>query len=333
MEASLYGTLLAWLIAGMLFKVDAKGVASSAGVAIEFLSSGDLLDRDRGVLDDPDQQQLPWPKDAIATNEKMLTSLEGGSRPEKVLFTEGVFVRKSVGATDSSAIMMEVLANDLYAVAGVKAPRCRYYPPAQAVSRDYMLCRWIDGFKPMASSDRTALYHASANFVLDAILQNYELWGKSGNLGLDGAGNMVRIDNGGSLAATGDGEWKRTVYNCSAPTNERLQTWSREPFSLWDMRSSGLDLYAHVTLHDIHGEALSVLRKKDVFLKVIDNFNSTIASKKIKRTLEARLDCLSRIIKRKVDLLDHVSKTDTVLPKEVCEGVRSICHDLLVDYL
>jgi len=229
--------------------------------------------------------------------------------------------------------MMEALVDDLYAVAGVKAPRCRYYPETPTVTKAYILCGFIDGLKPVYDMDRPMLYHASANFVLDALLANYDLWGRRGNLGQDKDGKLVRVDNGGSLAATGLGEWKRTVYNCTASPSERRETWSREPFSLWDMRSSGGEVYAHVTVHDIQGEAISILRKKASLLKAVDDFNSTVATKKVKRTLQARLDCLSRIVKRNVDLLGQVSKTDTTLAKEVCEGVRALCHDDLVDFL
>lgn len=281
-------------------------------------------------------QLQEWPAAAISKDEQILLwqgsglkVLAGGMQPEKVLFPEGMFVRKTVAVADSSAIMMEALVNDLYAVAGVTSPRCRYYPGTADVTKDYILCH-IEGWKRQHDMDSTALYRASGHFVLDALLANYNLWAGQGNFGLDDAGKTVRIDNGGALASTGLGAWKRTEYNCSAPLRERRETWSREPFALWDLRSTGLGSHAQVKTGDINLEARSLLKKKSSLLKAVDAFNSSIATAKVKRTLEARLDCLSRVVVRD-DLLRQVSSQGAALATEVCEGVRHICHDLLFD--
>merc|ERR1719162_723543 len=118
---------------------------------------------------------------------------------------------------------MEALVNDLYAAAGVKVHRCRYYPATPKLVQAYTLCQWIEGLKPVHEFDRTMLYHASANFVLDAIFANSDVWGRQGNMGQDSDGKMVRMENGGALATTSLGAWKGNDYNCSHSARERRQ--------------------------------------------------------------------------------------------------------------
>jgi len=337
MTLSIAQLCLTCLIAG-LFHNDEVAALSPAGTqATELRSDGTLVRRDTTASAHATSEELQWPKVATLFNEQHLplpddneVRSNGGGPIEKVFLPgTGVFLRKAGSGSDSTTIMMEALVNDLYEAAGAKAPTCRYYPVTGKTPLPYSLCRFMDDLKPVEEFDKVASYHASINFVLDAVLANYDMWLTRGNMRQDSAGKIVRTDNSGSLAATAAGEWKSTVYNCSSPIGERRLAWSPEPFSLWDMRGPYAATSSAASVKDIEGEGMALWRKKDLLFETIDKFNSTIATQKVKKILGQRLDCLERIVRPTRLSLLGILPTSDAMPKEVCEGVRSLCQDIL----
>lgn len=266
--------------------------------------------------------------------------------PEKVLFPSlpggsNTFVRKKALDGETESIAMEALTNMLYVAVGVRAVPCRYYPPVEVGGKAYILCRFIEGLTNVRHFDGNVPVkrEAAAHYVLDALLQNYDLGGlrivqghsmARGNLAVDSAGNLIRVDNGGSLAARGVGGWKQSDYDCGANHLKRMQMWSKEPFSIWDLRLFS-SLYPLIPQDELVRQSRALLSLKKVLLDTVDSFNHTLAIARVRGTLEARLTCLERILEKRPDLLEtwHFQHRGVSLPRDICDGVRAVCSDML----
>lgn len=298
----------------------------------------------------PQDKRFVWPAPVMALrSHEEAHDLPGSTQPQRVRFQEGSFVRKMIlQGSDFSSIMMEALASDLYAAAGVKAPACLYYPCNHPKDCSISLCRWIDGLQ-MLGRNLSAEVRAqvSQHFVLDALLQNYDMHSmtNTSNIALDRRGEVVRVDNGGSLAADALGNWKPSKYRCNAHVSDRQRTWSKEPFSLWDWRIISnfyTGTYTNLLPEDLISQVHAVLGMRDALLAAVDNFVAKSApgmeeaqreaTRQLKQTLMVRIGCLQRVADRRPDLLSarHTDNASciTALPDDVCEGVRSECHDL-----
>ena len=101
---------------------------------------------------------------------------------------------------------VEVLAGELYALAGVPVPGVRVidYQGQTAVMSD-----WIDGAKPMTIVDMKDHPDVRENFVVDAWLANWDVIGLGAdNIVLGPDGKAYRIDAGGSLLFRAQGKPK-----------------------------------------------------------------------------------------------------------------------------
>ena len=101
---------------------------------------------------------------------------------------------------------VEVLAGELYALAGVPVPGVRVidYQGQTAVMSD-----WIDGAKPMTIVDMKEHPDVRENFVVDAWLANWDVIGLGAdNIVLGPDGKAYRIDAGGSLLFRAQGKPK-----------------------------------------------------------------------------------------------------------------------------
>ena len=101
---------------------------------------------------------------------------------------------------------VEVLAGDLYALAGVPVPGVRVidYQGQTAVMSD-----WIDGAKPMSIVDMKEHPDVRENFIVDAWLANWDVIGLGAdNIVLGPDGKAYRIDAGGSLLFRAQGKPK-----------------------------------------------------------------------------------------------------------------------------
>ena len=101
---------------------------------------------------------------------------------------------------------VEVLAGELYALAGVPVPGVRVidYQGETAVMSD-----WIDGAKPMSIVDMKEHPDVRENFVVDAWLANWDVIGLGAdNIVLGPDGKAYRIDAGGSLLFRAQGKPK-----------------------------------------------------------------------------------------------------------------------------
>ena len=101
---------------------------------------------------------------------------------------------------------VEVLAGELYALAGVPVPGVRVidYQGQTAVMSD-----WIEGAKPMTIVDMKYHPDVRENFVVDAWLANWDVIGLGAdNIVLGPDGKAYRIDAGGSLLFRAQGKPK-----------------------------------------------------------------------------------------------------------------------------
>jgi len=348
------GWICWWLLLANLW-VASEGLGQSMlrSEMAEGVNASSLGQRPRSQgLKRPQGNGSSWPAPAVALRSyKEAYALPGSTKPKRIHLQQGAFVRRMVlQGEDFSAIMMDALASDLYAAAGVRVPACRYYPCRHPKECSISLCRWMDGLqmlgKNLSAEVRTQV---SQHFVLDALLQNYDMHSMTNvsNIALDEKGQVVRVDNGGSLAADALGNWKATDYHCSAHVSYRQKTWSKEPFSLWDWRIisnfySGT--YVDLVAKDLMSQVHRVVGMQDTLLATIDKFITNAApgmkgaqheaARELKHTLRSRIACLERVAKRRPDLLSarHTTSASCIaaLPNDVCEGVRSECRDLLL---
>lgn len=319
--------------ASLLQYVD--GVAANA--RLELRSTGSIVRQEAAPAT---EEILEWPATAMVKGEVNLGLLKGGTQPYKIKIGSTVFVRKkSLKGGQPQAIMMEALTNHLYDAVHVGSEQCRFYP-ATSGSKNYMLCRWIDGLKPVFSFTAEVKKTVSQFFVLDAVFGNYDVGGTTGdnrhriprgNVGWDKDHHLIRIDNGGALAADALGAWKPTQFDCKKHILDRITTWAPEPFQLWDFRIYS-DIYDRLSQEEIVAQARRVLAMKTDLLAAVDSFGNMEASEKVKDTLVKRLACLERISNSRADLLHpkhlQASKFYNEIPKEICEGVHALCKDL-----
>jgi len=294
-----------------------------------------------------------WPSHEKAYGGIRLQHLAGTTCPQKVSFPEGTFVRKTV-PWKPVPMMAETLANHLYQVAGVRVPDCKLY------SADMMLCRWLAGLQQVSELDALKMSSVRAqltkNFVLDAIIANYDVRAFKYGVGesqiaTDAGGDVVRIDNGGSLDTDWSGGRKSSNYKCAENVSQRRLTWSRLPYSLWDwqiVEKFSPGFYNNPTAHDMTQQIQDILSQRNSLLSRIEGFQDSVSNghklshvyiktfndhlDELKSTLQARIDCLGRIVEKRPDLLDValISSRDSmdVLPAVICDGVRQVCHDL-----
>eukprot|EP00440_Ansanella_granifera_P027256 gb/GFBE01029606.1/.p1 GENE.gb/GFBE01029606.1/~~gb/GFBE01029606.1/.p1 ORF type:complete len:310 (+),score=68.30 gb/GFBE01029606.1/:1-930(+) len=263
-----------------------------------------------------------WPSKEQVMSAEVLKTLKGGTHPALVNISGTQYVRKSDPRGDDIGIALETLASSIYAQMGTPAPDCHFYFDTQPA---YQLCRFIPGLTPLVSFDDAVKSQVKRHFVLDALIQNYDLSGNLGNIALDGDGTAIRIDNGGALSVFALGGWKFVHYDCAAQLRFRIKTWSLEPFTLWDFQSNTF-LYGNMSADEIIEQSREVIAKKDSILSV---FSEQFQDER--RHLEARIDCLNAIIESQ-PLMDLTAAPETLqngLPKNICEGVRSQCQDIL----
>lgn len=327
---------------------------------VELHSSGSLIQTDLKPRKDADG--FEWPEAATHKDEVLLGTLKGGTHPQKVKIGDNIFVRKKVLEGDSQAIMMEALTNQLYEAASLKAERCRYYPArggkaaviASAFTRQLkssrqntaptamMLCRFMEDLKPAYSFTPDVKKAITENFALDAIFANYDVGGTNGggssndrvprgNVGWVGK-DIIRVDNGGSLAADGLGDWKPTTYKCKDRLYNRMISWTPVPFQLWDFQRTS-EIYNTLSKEDIVKQVKSLKSKEKDILAAVDNFDDKIGKDRVKATLKSRLACAARIAEKMPELFDgrfvKVKTFDREMPQQVCDNVHLLCADLI----
>lgn len=146
-----------------------------------------------------------FPKDISSL--KVISSA-GGSTGAKIVedVNGNRYVMKrgdASGNTNNGHVQNEYLANQIYNMLGLRVPDFELYDDNGTA---VMLSRFIPGCrKPVPSKDYKAMVQG---FIADTVMANWDVY-QNDNCLIDYAGNVVRVDNGGSLEYRAQGRKKQ----------------------------------------------------------------------------------------------------------------------------
>lgn len=299
-------------------------------------------------------ESMPWPTVKEFRNLRPVEKLDGITQPWKVEWDRGrdqepvSFVRKEADVT-------EAMANRIYEIYGVPAQQCKMYKLAkekrEGMYKWWMLCRWLrlaKTFSPsQLKSDYAVINELDQHYLLDAVLQNYDLAGWYGNVGKLVDGPVVRIDNGGSLTVRASKLPKQRAIDSSMNWEKRIKAFSPYPFDIWNFRRYFAWYHAGYVpentdprgkaLKELSGQVEKIASKKEEVLEMImrefaEGFPDE--AEEISEILASRISCLAELSKRTdswpVQQMENLVGTDEILfplPEPVIRGVKQICED------
>lgn len=179
--------------------------------------------------------------------------------------------------TNNSHIKNEYLANQLYDALGMKVPEFELYDDNGTA---VLLSKFIPGTKAPTAKDFPEM---AKGFVADCIMANWDVY-QNDNCLIDYAGQVIRVDNGGSLIYRAQGKTKPF-------TDSVLDTFN-------SMSRYSSNVYSTLSFADIKKQIADIKsKKKDIvdFLK------------------ESGQDALADTIAKRIDSLKSVS---TLLDKQ-----------------
>lgn len=150
-------------------------------------------------------------------------------------------------------IRSEYTANVIYNILGLKTPDVELYN-ANSDTDVTLLSRFIPGTRKPNSGDFGKM---AEGFIADVLLANWDIY-QNDNCLIDAGGNVVRVDNGGSLFYRAQGALKSPPFD-----GDVLRTYK-------DMRKYNSLLSRYLVDEDVIAQIDSVLSKKDdliTFLK------------------------------------------------------------------
>lgn len=167
-----------------------------------------------------DQYSATGPFPSKPDDAKEIKNLGGttGGGAKQVEWSGQQFVKKT--GNSPGHITAEHAADQVYGIVGANTPESRLYMTQAGTEK---LARFIPDAQRLADLDDEARAAAEAklreHFVVDALLGNWDVAGlEADNVLVDAAGNVHRIDNGGSLSYRAQGarksdatEWNATV--------------------------------------------------------------------------------------------------------------------------
>jgi hypothetical protein len=214
---------------------------------------------------------------------EVVKKLGGSTGAELVRDADGrLFVRK-VGKNPGH-LREEAIADDAYRALGVAVPRSKLYETAGGPVK---LSEFHEGVTlgELMQTDPAAAQAAMArvrkHFVADALLANWDFAGANlDNLLVTPSGDVLRIDNGGSLRYRAQGGAKGSQWGGHVG----------ELTSLLDpqMNSKSSKVFAGIGEKEILAQARAILRKRSALLKAVPA--------ELHATLKERLDYLDRAI-------------------------------------
>lgn len=217
------------------------------------------------------------------------TGPQGGSNPGGEFTDTSTGVRWYMKWPDSvEALRNEVLANRLYALAGVDVPEVRLI---QFRGRTTIASRIVDGLKV----DRATLAGgrvpgAQEHFAVDAWLANWDVIGPDfANTKLNALGRAMRLDPGGALRFRAQGGLKGAAFG-------------DDVLELESMRNAGTNSHAaavfrHVSTADIEDGVRRILAIPEEKIRaLVEEFGPLDAGERAKllRTLLARREYLAK---------------------------------------
>ena len=138
-----------------------------------------------------------FPSDADLSKLKVINNNIGGStgaqlvedvRGNRYIMKKGTNVH-----TNNDHVINEYLCNQLYDLAGIKTPNYHLYNQGGTA---VLLSCYIPNARPIQTKDYPTL---AKNFLYDCLFANWDAYQNSDNCLIDSQGNLVHVDNGGTL--------------------------------------------------------------------------------------------------------------------------------------
>lgn len=117
------------------------------------------------------------------------------------------YVKKTGGNTNPDHVRSEYIANMLYNILGQRTPDYELYNSGQPDVT--LLSRFIPGTRKPHSGDFAKM---GEGFIADILLANWDVY-QNDNCLVDAGGNIIRVDNGGSLFYRAQGAKKQPPFD------------------------------------------------------------------------------------------------------------------------
>lgn len=199
----------------------------------------------------------------------------GGSTGAKLVKdTKGrEFVLKT-GVNDRAGhVKVEYFANQIYDLLGFKAKKCELYDVGQ--NTKVLLSTYEHGLRMPQTSD---FKNMSKGFMLDVLLANWDIY-QNDNCLVDGAGNIVRIDNGGVFDYKAQGKIDPKKF-----TEDVVQTFK-------GMVRYNSNIYQYIDENELKRQIDDIKAQKDVILAYLKL---------------SGLDDYAKIMEKRIDSLDSI---------------------------
>lgn len=193
--------------------------------------------------------------------------------------------------TNNEHIINEYLANQLYSIAGVKVPSYQLYDENGTAC---LLSKFIHGARNFTPNDYPKL---SEFFIVDCLFANWDAYANSDNCLIDSKGNVIHVDNGGTLNFRAHGSQKKfdgDIYG----TFVQMQNYNSH-------------LSKYLTDDSIKKQIAELRKKKGDLI----NYLKEVGEDKLARTIEQRIDNLSDI-ENAIDSKNQINKRK-VLPRKL----------------
>lgn len=192
------------VVDGVLYQWSGTKVGSKTQYAWHVVKRGSVTGKNIGAGDKQSAQRIIdlekyvnelFPKDLSVLKVKQSA---GGSTGAKIVEdTSGdryVMKRGDMGPnTNNDHVINEYLANQLYAIAGVKVPQFQLYNEGGTA---VLLSRFIYNAHPVTPKDYPLL---AKSFIVDCLFDNRDAYANSDNCLIDSKGQLIHVDNGASL--------------------------------------------------------------------------------------------------------------------------------------
>lgn len=235
-----------------------------------------------------------FPKDLSSL--KVVKQLGGSTGAVLVEDVNGnQYVKKKGSNTSNEHVASEYLSNQLYDILGVRTPDYEVYDEG---GETVLLSRYIPNTRVPSAGDYKAM---GADLIADVLLANWDVY-QNDNCRVDGAGHIIRVDNGSCLEWRAQGKKKTNPpYN-----GDVLKTFM-------DMQRFNVGVFNQVSEDDLIAQIDRIQKKKaDVVGYLKNSGQDALAA-----TLEKRIDNLSAVkayLERKKQLANPVVKPRTLKP-------------------